>query len=89
MDKEQGLVTLETDKAAMDVPSPYAGTVKEMKVKKGDKASEGSLVAHSGSSGNCNRSQTGSFCPYPNPGNCSQRCPTSCIHTVAAASGEG
>ena len=44
IDKEQGLVTLETDKAAMDVPSPYAGTVKEMKLKKGDKASEGTLV---------------------------------------------
>src|SRR5579863_7003099 len=43
--KEQGLVTLETDKAAMDVPSPYAGTVKEVKLKKGDKASEGTLVA--------------------------------------------
>jgi dihydrolipoamide dehydrogenase len=42
--KEQGLVTLETDKAAMDVPSPYAGTVKEVKLKKGDKASEGTLV---------------------------------------------
>ena len=45
VDKEQGLVTLETDKAAMDVPSPYAGTVKEVKLKKGDKASEGTLVA--------------------------------------------
>src|SRR5579859_2205540 len=42
--KEQGLITLETDKAAMDVPAPYAGTVKSMKVKKGDKVSEGSLV---------------------------------------------
>ena len=42
--EEQGLVTLETDKAAMDVPSPYAGTVKEVKLKKGDKASEGTTV---------------------------------------------
>ena len=42
--KEQGLITLETDKAAMDVPSPYAGTVKALKLKKGDKVSEGSLV---------------------------------------------
>jgi len=45
VEKEQGLVTLETDKAAMDVPSPYAGTVKDVKLKKGDKASEGTLVA--------------------------------------------
>ena len=44
VDKEQGLVTLETDKAAMDVPSPAAGTVKDVKLKKGDKASEGTLV---------------------------------------------
>ncbi|HEV2333720.1 MAG TPA: biotin/lipoyl-containing protein, partial [Gammaproteobacteria bacterium] len=43
--KEQGLITLETDKAAMDVPSPYAGRVKEVRLKKGDKASEGTLVA--------------------------------------------
>ena len=42
--KEQGLVTLETDKAAMDVPSPYAGKVKDVKLKKGDKASEGTRV---------------------------------------------
>jgi dihydrolipoamide dehydrogenase len=43
--KEQGLVTLETDKAAMDVPSPASGVVKEVKLKKGDKASQGTLVA--------------------------------------------
>ncbi|HEX2668161.1 MAG TPA: dihydrolipoyllysine-residue acetyltransferase [Gammaproteobacteria bacterium] len=42
--KEQGLITLETDKAAMDVPAPYAGTVKSVAVKKGDKVSEGTLV---------------------------------------------
>src|SRR5579863_7270585 len=43
--REQGLVTLETDKAAMDVPSPANGVVKDVKLKKGDKASEGTLVA--------------------------------------------
>jgi len=41
---EDNLVTLETDKAAMDVPSPYAGVVKEMKIKVGDKVSQGSLI---------------------------------------------
>ncbi|MDO8810416.1 MAG: dihydrolipoyllysine-residue acetyltransferase [Gallionella sp.] len=41
---EQALVTLETDKAAMDVPSPFAGVVKEMKIKAGDKVSQGSAV---------------------------------------------
>ena len=41
---EDNLVTLETDKAAMEVPSPYAGVIKEMKVKVGDKVSKGSLI---------------------------------------------
>ena len=39
---EDSLVTLESDKATMDVPSPLAGMVKEVKVKVGDKVSEGS-----------------------------------------------
>ena len=34
---EENLITLETDKAAMDVPSPHAGVIKELKVKTGDK----------------------------------------------------
>jgi pyruvate dehydrogenase E2 component (dihydrolipoamide acetyltransferase) len=42
--KEDPLVTLESDKATMEVPSPAGGTVKELKVKVGDKVSEGSLV---------------------------------------------
>jgi pyruvate dehydrogenase E2 component (dihydrolipoamide acetyltransferase) len=42
--KEQGLITLETDKAAMDVPAPFAGTIKSMTVRKGDKVSQGSVV---------------------------------------------
>jgi pyruvate dehydrogenase E2 component (dihydrolipoamide acetyltransferase) len=41
---EDNLVTLETDKAAMEVPSPYAGVIKEIKVKVGDKVSQGSLI---------------------------------------------
>ena len=41
---EDNLVTLETDKAAMDVPSPYAGVIKEMQVKVGDKVSQGSVI---------------------------------------------
>ncbi|MDB5800156.1 MAG: aceF [Rhodocyclales bacterium] len=41
---DEALVTLETDKATMDVPSPAAGVIKEMKVKTGDNLSEGSLI---------------------------------------------
>jgi pyruvate dehydrogenase E2 component (dihydrolipoamide acetyltransferase) len=44
VEKEQSLVTLESDKATMDVPSPAAGVVKEVKVKVGDNVSEGSLI---------------------------------------------
>src|SRR4051812_3027310 len=42
--KEQSLVTLESDKATMEIPSPDAGIVKEMKIKVGDKVSKGSPI---------------------------------------------
>jgi pyruvate dehydrogenase E2 component (dihydrolipoamide acetyltransferase) len=42
--KEQSLVSLESDKATMEIPAPEAGVVKELKVKVGDKVSEGSLL---------------------------------------------
>ena len=43
--QDQGLVTLESDKATMEVPAPFAGVIKELKVKLGDKLAEGSVVA--------------------------------------------
>jgi len=43
--KDQGLVTLESDKATMEVPSAHAGVVRELKVKVGDSLSEGGVVA--------------------------------------------
>src|SRR6188768_3435439 len=42
---DQGLVTLESDKATMEVPAPFAGVIKELKVKVGDALSEGGVVA--------------------------------------------
>ena len=42
--EEDGLITLETDKATMDVPAPQGGVVKSIAVKVGDKVSEGSVV---------------------------------------------
>ncbi len=42
--EEDGLITLETDKATMDVPSSHAGTVKEVLVNVGDKVKQGSLI---------------------------------------------
>src|SRR5712671_8053427 len=41
---EDPLVSLESDKATMDVPSPAAGRVKELKVKVGDRVSEGRVI---------------------------------------------
>jgi pyruvate dehydrogenase E2 component (dihydrolipoamide acetyltransferase) len=43
--KEQGLITLETDKATMDIPSPAAGKINALKVKTGDRVSAGSVIA--------------------------------------------
>ena len=45
VEKDQGLVLLESDKATMEVPSPFAGVVKEVKVSVDDKVAEGALVA--------------------------------------------
>src|SRR5947209_14006141 len=42
--KEQSLITLESDKATMEIPSPAAGVVKELKVKTGDKVSQGMQI---------------------------------------------
>src|ERR1700721_739410 len=44
IEKETPLVTIETEKAAMDVPSPVAGKIAQVKLKTGDKVSEGSLI---------------------------------------------
>lgn len=44
VNKEDTLITLESDKASMDIPSPVAGTIKEVKVKVGDKLATGDLI---------------------------------------------
>ncbi|WP_197388943.1 dihydrolipoyllysine-residue acetyltransferase [Ralstonia pseudosolanacearum] len=44
VEAEQSLITLESDKATMDVPSPAAGTVKDIRVKVGDAVSQGTLI---------------------------------------------
>ncbi|MCE2572045.1 pyruvate dehydrogenase complex dihydrolipoyllysine-residue acetyltransferase [Motilimonas eburnea] len=45
IEEEAGLITVEGDKASMEVPAPFAGVVKELKINVGDKVSEGTLVA--------------------------------------------
>jgi pyruvate dehydrogenase E2 component (dihydrolipoamide acetyltransferase) len=44
IEKESPLITIETEKAAMDVPAPMAGRIAQVKLKQGDKVSEGSLI---------------------------------------------
>jgi len=45
VEKEQGLATLESDKATMEIPSSAAGVIKEMRVKVGDEVDEGTIIA--------------------------------------------
>ncbi|WP_036300032.1 dihydrolipoyllysine-residue acetyltransferase [Methylotenera sp. L2L1] len=42
--KDDSLITVESDKASMDIPAPFAGVVKEVKIKVGDKAAQGTLL---------------------------------------------
>jgi pyruvate dehydrogenase E2 component (dihydrolipoamide acetyltransferase) len=42
--KDDSLMTVESDKASMDIPAPFAGVVKEVKIKVGDKAAQGTLI---------------------------------------------
>ena len=51
VEKDDGLITLETDKATMDVPSTHAGTIKEVFIKTGDKVKQGTLVVKLETSG--------------------------------------
>lgn len=55
---EDGLITLETDKATMDVPCPEDGEIEEMLVKVGDKVSQGSVIAKLKVSGGADDSET-------------------------------
>jgi dihydrolipoamide dehydrogenase len=66
---EDPLVTLESDKATMDVPSPAAGTVKALSVKVGDKVSEGSalLTLEGGDAAQAPAAATPAAAPSPSP----------------------
>jgi len=66
---DQSLVTVESDKASMEIPSTHAGVVKELKVKVGDKVSEGSVLltldAVEGSASSVQREQPKAAAPAP------------------------
>ena len=68
---EDSILTLESDKATMDVPSPAAGTVKELKVKVGDKVSQGTLVMLL----EVSDAAKPAVAPAPAPARCAATCP--------------
>jgi pyruvate dehydrogenase E2 component (dihydrolipoamide acetyltransferase) len=76
--KEQSLITLESDKATMEIPSPSAGVVKELRIKVGDKVSKGSpiLVLSAGS---------GNGAAAPAPASTAAAAPTSAAQAPASA----
>ena len=65
---EQSLITLESDKATMEIPSSHAGVVKEMKVKVGDKVNEGALIL------SCEAAAGAAAASAPAPGSRRSRC---------------
>jgi pyruvate dehydrogenase E2 component (dihydrolipoamide acetyltransferase) len=69
---EDSLVTLESDKATMDVPAPVAGTVRELKVKVGDKVSEGSAIVTLDAAGSAARAAPASAPPDRPPAGAAQ-----------------
>ncbi|KGS86682.1 dihydrolipoyllysine-residue acetyltransferase [Burkholderia pseudomallei MSHR7500] len=75
VEKEQSLVTLESDKATMDVPSPAAGVVKDIKVKVGDAVSQGSLIVVLEASGGAAASAPQAAAPAPAPAPAPQAAP--------------
>lgn len=64
---EDALVTLESDKATMDVPSPQAGTVKEIKIKVGDNVAEGTLIVVLEAAGAAGAAAAPAAAPAPAP----------------------
>ncbi|CAJ7064071.1 dihydrolipoamide acetyltransferase [Burkholderia pseudomallei] len=88
VEKEQSLVTLESDKATMDVPSPAAGVVKDIKVKVGDAVSQGSLIVVLEASGGAAASAPQAAAPVPAPQAAPAAAPAPAQAPAPAASGE-
>ncbi len=65
--RDQGLVTLESDKATMEVPSPAAGVIRSLKVKVGDAVSEGHLIALLETEEQSGSTEPGAGAPAPTP----------------------
>ena len=90
--KDDSIVELESDKATMEVPSPEAGTVKEVKVKEGDKVSEGSVIIVLEAAGGAAPTRAAPEAAQPasaaSAGAASDRKPTPADAAAAAAGGK-
>ncbi|MFL6665138.1 MAG: biotin/lipoyl-containing protein, partial [Rhizobacter sp.] len=64
---EQSLITVESDKASMEIPSSHAGVVKELKLKVGDKVSEGSVILSMEAEGAAASAPAAGPSPQPSP----------------------
>jgi pyruvate dehydrogenase E2 component (dihydrolipoamide acetyltransferase) len=89
VEKEQSLVTLESDKATMDVPSSAAGVVKEVKVKVGDNVSEGTLIIVLDGAGAAAPAPAPAAAPAPAPAPAPAATPAPAAAPAPAASGGG
>ncbi|SIT42758.1 Dihydrolipoamide dehydrogenase [Paraburkholderia piptadeniae] len=84
VEKEQSLITLESDKATMDVPSPAAGVVKEVKVKVGDTVSEGTVIVLLEGAGGAAAAAPKAAAPAPAPAAASAPAPQAGSYSGAA-----
>jgi len=93
---EDSLVTLESDKATMDVPSPAAGVVKDLKVKLGDRLSEGNVILTLEAAGDAaakpaaaaaSKSPSSASPPKPGPGSAASSAGASAAKAAATPSG--
>ncbi len=91
--QDQGLITLESDKATMEVPASAAGVVRQLKVKVGDKVSEGSVVAVLDSEAEAGDDGDAEKTPLPPAGQVGERSETgegsALRHAPSPASGRG
>mgnify|MGYP001146819181 CR=1 FL=1 len=67
VEKEQSLITLESDKATMEIPASAAGVIKELKLKVGDEVSEGAVIAVLEASDGASASSESKSAPVPAP----------------------
>jgi pyruvate dehydrogenase E2 component (dihydrolipoamide acetyltransferase) len=77
---EDPLIALESDKATMEVPAPLSGTVREIRLKTGDKVSEGSIILVLATSGAS--AQAGSSAPSPAPASSAAAAPVAAAGAV-------